>query len=59
MTDRTRRGAARPRRPHRRWAAALATVVTTLLLGAAAQLSAGEAPAAETDVSRTWSAPAD
>jgi cellulose 1,4-beta-cellobiosidase len=59
MTDRTGRGAARPRRPHRKRAAAVATVLTTLLLGAVAQLSAGEAPAAETDVPRTWSAPAD
>ncbi|MFJ5995238.1 glycoside hydrolase family 6 protein [Streptomyces sp. NPDC092370] len=51
MTDRTRRDAgARPRRPHRRRAAALATAVATLLLGAAAQLTASEASAAEAHV---------
>ncbi|CAL9289819.1 MULTISPECIES: glycoside hydrolase family 6 protein [Streptomyces] len=51
MTHRTRRVAdARPRRPHRRRAAALATALTTVLLGAAAQLSAPEASAAEAHV---------
>ncbi|MFE6990363.1 glycoside hydrolase family 6 protein [Streptomyces pharetrae] len=50
MTDRTRRADARPRRPHRKRTAALATAVSTLLLGAAAQLTAPEAAAAEAHV---------
>ncbi|OXS35892.1 glycoside hydrolase family 6 protein [Streptomyces sp. XY006] len=50
MTDRTRRADTRPRRPHRRRTAALATAVSTLLLGAAAQLTASEASAAEAHV---------
>ncbi|MFV0131996.1 glycoside hydrolase family 6 protein [Streptomyces sp. HMX87] len=50
MTDRTLRPAARPGRPHRRRTAALATALSTLLLGAAAQLSAPQASAAEAHV---------
>ncbi|MER6345848.1 glycoside hydrolase family 6 protein [Streptomyces sp. NPDC001595] len=50
MTDRTRRTGARLRRPYRKRTAALATALSTLLLGAAAQLSAPEASAAEAHV---------
>ncbi|MGC0328770.1 cellulose 1,4-beta-cellobiosidase [Streptomyces sp. SAI-170] len=50
MSDRTRRAGARPPRPHGRRSAALATALTTLLLGAAAQLTAPQASAAEAHV---------
>ncbi len=49
MTDRTRRAEIRPRGPRRR-TAALAAAVSTLLLGAAAQLPASPASAAEAHV---------